>query len=351
MLLEEELGLSLSDDQVAELRTVGDLLAALEQTGQLPRPPAPLPGWPRSWPVRALRAALQDAILFPLLRRSARPLTVEGRERLTGLRGPALLIANHASHFDSLTVLAALPEARRRRTAVAAAADYFFKDSRLAFVSSFLLGAFPFHRTGPVAASLAHCGDLADGGNSLLVFPEGTRSTTGEIAPFKPGIGLLARELGLPVVPIYLDGLFNVLPKGRTLPRPGPVRVVVGWPRRIEPGLSNVDAAAALERSLRALAASVGYLHAGANGKFRCRCCGYYTLDEMATGTYEICPVCFWEDDPVQDYDPDYAGGANEPSLNEARRNFKQFGASEARLLEHVRPPRQDEIPPSDRHD
>src|SRR5262249_44077202 len=160
----------------------------------------------------------------------ARPLAIEGQEHLASLRGPALLIANHASHFDSLTALAALPEARRRKTAVAAAADYFFQDRRMAFLASLLLGAFPCHRTGPVAASLAHCGDLADSGHSLLVFPEGTRSTTGQIAPFKPGIGLLARELGLPVVPIYIDGLFKILPKGRTLPRPGRVHVTIGQP-------------------------------------------------------------------------------------------------------------------------
>jgi long-chain acyl-CoA synthetase len=257
VLLEEEIGLSLSDEQVAELRTVGDLLAALEQPAST-TPPAPLPAWPRSWPVRALRGAFQDAILFPWLRLFARPLTVEGREHLDSLRGPALLIANHASHFDSATVLAALPEARRRRTAVAAAADYFFADPRLAFVSSLLLGAFPFHRTGPVATSLAHCGDLADGGHSLLVFPEGTRSTTGQIAPFKPGIGLLARELGLPVVPIYLDGLFRLLPKGRTLPRHGPVRVVIGAPLRVGSERTNTQAAAQLEAALRALAAPHG---------------------------------------------------------------------------------------------
>ena len=93
---------------------------------------------------------------------------------------------------------------------------------------------------------------------------------------------------------------------------------------------------------------SVGYGHAGPNGKYRCRCCGYYTLSEMASGTYEICGVCFWEDDPVQDFDPDYAGGANTPGLTEARRNFKQFGACERRLLEHARPPRDDERPPAD---
>ena len=80
--------------------------------------------------------------------------------------------------------------------------------------------------------------------------------------------------------------------------------------------------------------------------RYPCRCCGYYTLDEEPVGSYEICPVCFWEDDPVQDRDPEFAGGANEPSLNEARRNFRELGACEARLLPYVRPPRQDELPP-----
>jgi long-chain acyl-CoA synthetase len=253
VLLEEELGHSLSDEQVAELRTVADLLTALEQPASS-TPPAPLPRWPRSWPLRAIRAAIQDAVLFPALHFLSRPLTIDEQHHLTRLPGPALLIANHASHLDSLTVLAALPEARRRRTTVAAAADYFFADRRRALIAAIALGAFPFHRTGPVAASLAHCGDLADAGHSLLVFPEGTRSTSGRIAPFKPGIGLLARELGLPVVPIYLDGLFDVLPKGRTLPWPGRVRVVVGAPLRIDPSLTNAEAAAHLEAALRALA-------------------------------------------------------------------------------------------------
>jgi long-chain acyl-CoA synthetase len=88
----------------------------------------------------------------------------------------------------------------------------------------------------------------------LLVFPEGTRTMDGTMAPFKPGIGLLARELGLPVVPIYLDGLYRVLPKGQSAPRPGAVRVRVGEPLWVDPRLSNGEAAAVLEAALRSLA-------------------------------------------------------------------------------------------------
>lgn len=80
--------------------------------------------------------------------------------------------------------------------------------------------------------------------------------------------------------------------------------------------------------------------------KFACVCCGYLTLNEPPTGTYEICPVCYWEDDPVQNRDPEFDGGANVPSLTEARRNFRAFGAMEERFREFVRPPRDDERPP-----
>ena len=77
--------------------------------------------------------------------------------------------------------------------------------------------------------------------------------------------------------------------------------------------------------------------------KHTCKCCGFKTLEEEPTGSYEICPVCFWEDDFVQSEDPDFEGGPNRPSLRQAQANFMEFGASARRLLEHVRSPRADE--------
>lgn len=74
--------------------------------------------------------------------------------------------------------------------------------------------------------------------------------------------------------------------------------------------------------------------------KFTCKCCGYKTLGEyLKNGTYEICKICYWEDDGAQNNDPDQAGGANEPSLREAQKNFIEFGCSEKRFLSYVRPP------------
>jgi len=77
---------------------------------------------------------------------------------------------------------------------------------------------------------------------------------------------------------------------------------------------------------------------------YKCPCCGYYTIGEKPPGTYEICPVCFWEDDHVQYQEPDLDGGANELSLNQSRMNFKKFRASEKRFITRVRPPKDDEL-------
>jgi len=79
--------------------------------------------------------------------------------------------------------------------------------------------------------------------------------------------------------------------------------------------------------------------------KYACPCCGYLSLDEPPPGTYDICKVCFWEDDQLQYEDPDYRGGANDVSLNEARVNFRRIGVSEARFADQVRPPLPEEEP------
>lgn len=79
--------------------------------------------------------------------------------------------------------------------------------------------------------------------------------------------------------------------------------------------------------------------------KYKCECCGNYTLPEPSSGTDYICPVCFWEDDGVQLRNPNYAGGANKVSLNQARENYKQFGAAEEVCIRYVRNPLAEELP------
>lgn len=79
--------------------------------------------------------------------------------------------------------------------------------------------------------------------------------------------------------------------------------------------------------------------------RYPCPCCGYLTLVEPPTGTYDICEVCFWEDDPAQFHRPNYRGGANKPSLNEARETFRQHGVSKVGFEKDVRPPMPEELP------
>lgn len=81
----------------------------------------------------------------------------------------------------------------------------------------------------------------------------------------------------------------------------------------------------------------------GQTKKHPCPCCGYRTLDEKPPGSFALCPVCWWEDDSVQFNDPDYEGGANEPSLRQAQQNFATFGAAEQRFVQRVRKPTADE--------
>lgn len=78
-------------------------------------------------------------------------------------------------------------------------------------------------------------------------------------------------------------------------------------------------------------------------GKYKCPCCGFYTLNHKADNTFQLCPVCYWEDDGVQLHDPNYQGGANSISLIKAMENFKNFGAIEERFIKYVRPPFEEE--------
>jgi len=81
-----------------------------------------------------------------------------------------------------------------------------------------------------------------------------------------------------------------------------------------------------------------------AKGLFFCKCCGYNTLSEFPNGTFEICEICFWEDDIIQSNNPNYEGGSNRISLNHAKENFEKFGACEESMIKNVRKPSIDDI-------
>jgi long-chain acyl-CoA synthetase len=251
--LEDELGVAVDETELAQARTCADVRTLVERQQATPVAPPRLSRWALHWTVRPLRRALQAAVVFPVHRYCCRPFEIHGAERLRGLALPALFIANHASHLDSPSVLRALPPPVRRRVAVAAAADYFYRNRWLGGALSLLLNTFPFSREGAVRASLEHCGELADAGWSILLYPEGTRSRSGELEPFKSGIGLLASRLRLPVVPVAIVGAGVVLPKGAARPQPGAVRVTFGAPVAVDEDAPPAAVAAALHQQLAAL--------------------------------------------------------------------------------------------------
>jgi len=234
----------IDDGDLAQVKKVAQLAALIEQGGSAAAS-VEIPVWPLEPGARRARALLQHLLLFPVHRLVARPFRVEGLEHLQGLATPALFIANHSSHVDTVSIIRALPAPLRKRLVVAAAADYFFRVPSVGRLTSLLMNTFPFSREGAVRTSLEHCGRLADQGWSVLIYPEGTRSATGKLLPFKLGVGLLAAELHVPVVPVAVFGGPAVLPKGRFLPRPGPLRVRFGAPIQVAEG--STPAALTLE--------------------------------------------------------------------------------------------------------
>ena len=189
-------------------------------------------GWARTPPARLVRGAVQYGALVPILRFIS-PFTVIGKRNLAQLKGPAVFVANHQSHFDAPVCLAALGGRIRRRLVVAAAADYFYSNAVKGTAASLALGTVPFIRQGGGSReSLQMLKDLAKRGWSVLIFPSGTRGSGA--SGFKKGFAFIAVDAQVPVVPMYLHGLDHVMPKGSFLPLPGGVVVGIGPP--IPPG-------------------------------------------------------------------------------------------------------------------
>lgn len=161
-------------------------------------------------------------------------LRIEGRENLPE-QGSFILVCNHTSHLDTLCMICSVPLKKIHRTFPAAAADYFFSSLPRSAVSAVLINALPFDREVEGAQSLTLCAELLKNeGNILIIFPEGTRTTNGEIGRFRSGIGRLIVGNGLAVVPCHLQGGFEAWPKGKLLPRPRRLRLRIGVPCNYE---------------------------------------------------------------------------------------------------------------------
>jgi 1-acyl-sn-glycerol-3-phosphate acyltransferase len=189
-------------------------------------------------------------------------LEIIGHENLPANRS-LVIVANHSSHLDTLCLLAALPLRKLHRAFPAAAADYFFQSVPRTLVAAVVTNALPFARRVRIRQSLSICSKLLnDPENILIIFPEGTRSKTGQIQEFKSGIGALVAGRNVTVLPCYLQGAFRAWPKGQRLPHPKKVRLIVGAPRSYSLRTANkievCTIAAELHRAVKELGESNG---------------------------------------------------------------------------------------------
>lgn len=188
--------------------------------------------WSRRRPAMAAREVAQKGGLEPLFRSQVRT-RVEGLDVLDRIDGPVIFAANHASHLDTPLILLSLPDEWRRRTAVAAAADYFFDTWWRAVGSSLLFNTFPIDRRGGAMATTP--GEVLADGWSLVIFPEGTRSQDGWMGKFRMGAAFLSHEFGVPVVPVAHRGTFAAMPRGAGWPSAGRRQLTIRFGEPLQP--------------------------------------------------------------------------------------------------------------------
>jgi long-chain acyl-CoA synthetase len=264
--LEDRYQVDLSETRFSAARTVGDVERMLSGEAR-PRVEYHYPGWVLRWPVTWLRLLVHYLLGRPAMMLLGWP-RIEGRENLRGWSGPLLVVCNHIADVDFAFVQAALPARLGNRIATAtrgedlealhtpAAGRGFFGriyDRTKWVLGVSMLNLFPLPREAGFRQSFSYAGEAVDGGYSVLVFPEGRHTVDGKINPFRAGVGLLANNLGVPVLPMRILGLFEVKESGKRSARPWRICVRIGKPKRIAAGSEPGEIARELQRAVEAL--------------------------------------------------------------------------------------------------
>ncbi|MBA3270935.1 MAG: AMP-binding protein [Acidobacteria bacterium] len=267
--LEDRLQTRVDEGRFAAARTIDDVKALLKE----PPPqadvaePVDFPRWNRATSVAVIRRLSLATWILPLARMFAW-IQVEGREHLRDIHGPVVFAANHQSHLDVPVILAALPGHLRKTVAPAMSKEFFkahffpegqprrqvFIKRLNYYLAAFFFNAFPLpQREAGARQTLRYIGEVTADGFSVLIFPEGVRSQTGEMATFLGGIGMIGSRLELPIVPVRIDGVHEILHVKDKMARPGRVRVAFGSPMRLT-GDDYAASARRVEDAVRGLA-------------------------------------------------------------------------------------------------
>ena len=247
--IEDRYQVELNEAKFTLATTVRDLEKMLHQPAA-DGPRFHYPRWPQAWPFKIARFIGYYLLAWPAIILLAWP-RIRGRENLRGVAHPSMFICNHVSWVDFGFVLFALTPHLRRNLAVAMEGERvaYMRNpppgtplvTRLLNQTGYwlmtgLFNVFPLPARAGFRESFAFAGDLVDRGFSLAVFPEGMRTRDGQLGPFRTGTGLLVNNLRLPIVPMRIDGLWELKQARRKRARRGSVNVTIGPPLRIEPG-------------------------------------------------------------------------------------------------------------------
>jgi len=267
--LEERFHVELNETAFANAKTVADVERVLQQPAAH-RSEYSFPRWTQREPIRWLRLAAHYALVWPATQILGHPRIV-GRENLHDLRGPVLFVSNHITRrADIGLILAALPPRYRHRLATAMGGetlremrhpprDWLFV-RRWAYqlgywLATLLFNVFPLPQLSGFRESFRFAGESVDRGYSVLVFPEGevNNSEHGRMAAFHSGIGLLAENLRIAIVPMRLDGVWQMKREHRRLAHLGEITVRIGAPISFPPGTSPDEIAHRLESLVSSL--------------------------------------------------------------------------------------------------
>jgi long-chain acyl-CoA synthetase len=264
--LEDHYQVDLSETGFATAHTVGDLERMLRAQAA-ERLVYHYPRWTLRWPLTWLRFLAHYLLLRPAIVLLGWP-RIEGRENLQGSNGPVLVVSNHVAGVDVGFIQTALPVRFRHRLITAAGGEALealrtpasdkgllgrIYDRVQWTLGVSLLNLFPLPRQAGFRQSFAYAGEAVDRGHSVLVFPEGRHTVDGNISPFRAGIGLLTKNLGIPVLPMRIDGLWEVKQAGRRFAAPGKIRVRMGKPLRFEQDIDPEQIARQLQSAVEEL--------------------------------------------------------------------------------------------------